>query len=49
MRVILGSMITKPCKKEEQEFVDAIKKDVEWLGFKWDAETVCFNYFSKTI
>ena len=22
--------------KEEQEFVDAIKKDVEWLGFNWD-------------
>ena len=24
--------------KEEQEFVDAIKRDVEWLGFKWEKE-----------
>ena len=25
---------TNPCK-EEQEYVDAIKKDVQWLGFDW--------------
>lgn len=24
--------------KEEQEYVDAIKEDVEWLGFKWAGE-----------
>ena len=24
--------------KEEQEFVDAIKRDVEWLGFSWENE-----------
>ncbi|PAM93065.1 glutamine--tRNA ligase, partial [Flavobacterium sp. IR1] len=24
--------------KEEQEYVDAIKRDVEWLGFKWAKE-----------
>lgn len=24
--------------KEEQEYVDAIKKDVEWLGFKWSGD-----------
>ena len=22
--------------KEEQEYVDAIKKDIKWLGFEWD-------------
>ena len=26
---------TNPAK-EEQEYVDAIKKDVAWLGFEWD-------------
>lgn len=31
--------------KEEQEFVDAIKKDVEWLGFKWDKECYASDYF----
>lgn len=24
--------------KEEQEFIDAIKHDVEWLGFKWSGD-----------
>src|SRR4029077_5305226 len=24
--------------KEDVEYVDAIREDVEWLGFKWDAE-----------
>ena len=28
---------TNPAK-EEQEYVDAIKKDIEWLGFKWANE-----------
>ncbi|PHX61911.1 MAG: glutamine--tRNA ligase [Flavobacteriales bacterium] len=31
--------------KEEQEFVDAIKKDVEWLGFKWEKECYASDYF----
>lgn len=33
--------------KEEQEYVDAIKRDVEWLGFKW--ANVCFasDYFQQ--
>lgn len=32
-------------EKEEQEFVDSIKKDVEWLGFKWDKELYASDYF----
>lgn len=31
--------------KEEQEFVDAIKRDVEWLGFTWDKEVYASDYF----
>ncbi|MDF4201449.1 glutamine--tRNA ligase/YqeY domain fusion protein [Maribacter sp. SA7] len=37
---------TNPAK-EEQEFVDAIKKDVEWLGFKWDTERYASDYFQQ--
>lgn len=33
--------------KEEQEFVDAIKKDVEWLGFKWEKECYASDYFQQ--
>lgn len=33
--------------KEEQEFVDAIKKDVLWLGFKWDKECYASDYFQQ--
>jgi glutaminyl-tRNA synthetase len=33
--------------KEEQEFVDNIKKDVEWLGFKWDIECYTSDYFQQ--
>ncbi|HLV50378.1 MAG TPA: glutamine--tRNA ligase/YqeY domain fusion protein [Flavobacterium sp.] len=33
--------------KEEQEFVDAIKKDVEWLGFQWDKEVYASDYFQQ--
>ena len=32
-------------EKEEQEYVDAIKKDIEWLGFKWDKELYSSDYF----
>jgi glutaminyl-tRNA synthetase len=37
---------TNPAK-EEAKFVDAIKNDVEWLGYKWD--TVCYasDYFEQ--
>ncbi len=33
--------------KEEQEFVDAIKEDVTWLGFTWDQECFASDYFQK--
>jgi glutaminyl-tRNA synthetase len=32
-------------EKEEQEYVDAIKKDIKWLGFKWDKELYSSDYF----
>ena len=34
-------------EKEEQEFVDSIKKDVEWLGFEWDKECYASDYFQQ--
>lgn len=34
-------------EKEEQEFVDSIKKDVAWLGFKWDKEVYASDYFDQ--
>ena len=37
---------TNPAK-EEQEFVDAIKKDIEWLGFKWTEERYASDYFQQ--
>ncbi|TRZ46052.1 glutamine--tRNA ligase/YqeY domain fusion protein [Robertkochia solimangrovi] len=37
---------TNPAK-EEQEFVDAIKKDVSWLGFEWDKECYASDYFQQ--
>ena len=37
---------TNPAK-EEQEYVDAIKKDVAWLGYKWDHECFASDYFQK--
>ncbi len=33
--------------KEEQEYVDAIKKDIEWLGFKWSHECYASDYFQQ--
>jgi len=33
--------------KEEQEFVDAIKRDVSWLGFTWDEERYASDYFQQ--
>ncbi len=33
--------------KEEQEFVDAIKNDVEWLGYQWDTECYASDYFQQ--
>ncbi|MBN8640928.1 MAG: glutamine--tRNA ligase/YqeY domain fusion protein [Flavobacteriales bacterium] len=37
---------TNPAK-EEQEFVDAIKRDVEWLGYKWANECYASDYFQE--
>jgi len=37
---------TNPAK-EEQEFVDAIKNDVEWLGYQWDKECYASDYFQQ--
>ncbi|AWM13639.1 glutamine--tRNA ligase [Flavobacterium sediminis] len=33
--------------KEEQEYVDAIKRDIEWLGFQWDKECYASDYFQQ--
>ena len=33
--------------KEEQEYVDAIKRDVEWLGFKWAKVCYASDYFQQ--
>ena len=33
--------------KEEQEYVDAIKKDVEWLGYNWESECYASDYFQQ--
>ncbi|WP_028888293.1 glutamine--tRNA ligase/YqeY domain fusion protein [Tenacibaculum ovolyticum] len=37
---------TNPAK-EEQEYVDAIKKDVTWLGYKWEKELYSSDYFQQ--
>jgi glutaminyl-tRNA synthetase len=33
--------------KEEQEYVDAIKEDVAWLGYHWDEERYASDYFQQ--
>jgi glutaminyl-tRNA synthetase len=37
---------TNPAK-EEQEYVDAIKRDIQWLGFKWAVECYSSDYFQQ--
>jgi len=37
---------TNPAK-EEQEFVDAIKRDVKWLGYEWNTERYASDYFQQ--
>ena len=37
---------TNPAK-EEQEYVDAIKKDISWLGYKWAQECYSSDYFQQ--
>lgn len=33
--------------KEEEEYVESIKKDVAWLGFEWDEERYASDYFEQ--
>ncbi len=33
--------------KEDVEYVDAIKRDIEWLGFKWAVERYASDYFDQ--
>jgi len=37
---------TNPAK-EEQEYVDAIKKDIAWLGYQWANECYSSDYFDQ--
>ena len=37
---------TNPAK-EEQEYVDAIKRDIEWLGYQWANECYASDYFQQ--
>jgi glutaminyl-tRNA synthetase len=37
---------TNPAK-EEQEYVDSIKRDVEWLGYQWTEERYASDYFQE--
>ncbi len=34
-------------EKEDTEFVDAIREDIQWLGFQWDAEFFASDYFEQ--
>src|SRR5215468_9405511 len=33
--------------KEDVEYVDSIKEDVAWLGFRWNAELYASDYFER--
>src|SRR5215831_20987465 len=33
--------------KEDVEYVDAIRDDICWLGFKWNAELYASDYFEQ--
>ena len=37
---------TNPAK-EESQYVQAIKKDIQWLGFQWDKECYASDYFQQ--
>jgi glutaminyl-tRNA synthetase len=37
---------TNPAK-EEQQYVDAIKENIKWLGYQWDAEYYASDYFDQ--
>ena len=44
--VVLRFDDTNP-EKEEQQYIDAIKNDISWLGFKWDEEKFASDYFEQ--
>ena len=33
--------------KEDTEYVDSIKEDIQWLGFEWDKELYASDYFEQ--
>ena len=33
--------------KEETEYVDSIKEDINWLGFNWAKNYMLSDYFDK--
>lgn len=33
--------------KEDVEYVESIKRDIQWLGFKWDRELYASDYFER--
>ena len=33
--------------KEDQEYIDAIKEDIEWLGYEWENLCYASNYFEE--
>ena len=33
--------------KEDTEYVDAIKEDIQWLGFQWEKECYASDYFDQ--
>lgn len=33
--------------KEDTEYVDSIKEDIQWLGFQWDKERYASDYFDQ--
>ncbi len=37
---------TNPAK-EEKEYVEAIKRDVTWMGYEWDTECYASDYFGQ--
>lgn len=44
--VVLRFDDTNP-EKEEQEYIDAIKQDVNWLGYNWSEERYASDYFGQ--
>ena len=34
-------------QNEESKYVDAIKQDIKWLGYKWDKECYASDYFDQ--